>query len=193
MGTRDTRGRKLLADLTQFSDYFFRCHGNGLHGTSQADGRHSPQAEKNWSIDLVPGKPGTTQSDAFVSEPLSWFRATHRPWACSTSQCCHPLRGWTYSARKLSFCMAQNSTNFEQAEATSSASLLKLSPRSGTSRWLACLLDNSSFVIVPTCDTPIFYDTIIYFPSKNIPEIQKTGTMSLLNDFQGIRSRILKE
>lgn len=68
-----------------------------------------------------------------------------------------------------------------------------VSPRSGTSRWLACLLDNSSFVIVPTCDTPIFYDTIIYFPSKNIPEIQKTGTMSLLNDFQGIRSRIFKE
>lgn len=91
------------------------------------------------------------------------------------------------------FPRTQNSTNFEQAEATSSASLLKLSPRSGTSRWLACLLDNSSFVIVPTCDTPIFYDTIIYFPSKNIPEIQKTGTMSLLNDFKGIRSRFFKE
>ena len=148
---------------------------------------------KIWSIDLVPGKPGTTQSDAFVSEPLSWFRATHRPWACSTSQCCHPLRVWTYSANRLSFCMSQNPTDFEQAEATSSASLLKLSPRSGTSRWLACLLDNSSFVIVPTCDTPIFYDTIIYFPSKNIPEKQKTGTMLLLNDFQVIRSRILKE
>ena len=96
MGTRDTRGRKLRADLTQFSDYFFRCHGNGLRGTPQDDGRHSPQAEKNWSIDLVPGKPGTTQSDAFVSEPLSWFRATQRPWACSTSQCCHPSRFWTY-------------------------------------------------------------------------------------------------
>jgi hypothetical protein len=33
MGTRDTRGRKLRADLTQFSDYFFRCNGNGLRGT----------------------------------------------------------------------------------------------------------------------------------------------------------------
>lgn len=67
------------------------------------------------------------------------------------------------------------------------------SPRSGTGNRPASLLDYSSFVIVPILDTPIFHDTIIYFLSKNIPEIQKTGTMSLLNDLQGFRSRFFKE
>ena len=97
MGTRDTRGRKLRAVQPKFSDYFFRCHGNGLRGTPRKRWvSFSASGEKIWSIDLVPGKPGTTQGDAFVSEPLSWFRATHRPWACSTSQCCHPSRFGTY-------------------------------------------------------------------------------------------------
>lgn len=149
---------------------------------------------KIWSIDLVPGKPGTTRDNEFVTQPLSWLKPNAPPVGLLHLSVLPSVKVLDIRpARWLGFCMSQNSTNFEQAEATSSASLLKLSPRSGTSRWLACLLDNASFVIVPTCDTPIFYDTIIYFPSKNIPEIQKTGTMSLLNDFQGIRSRILKE
>jgi subfamily B ATP-binding cassette protein MsbA len=33
----------------------------------------------------------------------------------------------------------------------------------------------------------------VFSKLENIPEIQKTGTILLLNDFQGIRSRILKE
>ena len=135
MGTRDTRGRKLRAVQPKFSDYFFRCHGNGLRGTPR----------KRWVSFSASG-------EKLVNRPRPW-QARNDTGRCVCLRTTFMVQGNSPSvgllhlsvlpsvkvldirpARWLGFCMSQNSTNFEQAEATSSASLLKLSPRSGTSR-----------------------------------------------------------
>ena len=97
MGTRDARGRKLRAVQPKFSDYFFRCHGNGLRGTPRKRWvSFSASGEKFGQKDLVPGEPGTTRGNEFVRQPLSWLKPNAPPSACSTSQCCHPSRFGTY-------------------------------------------------------------------------------------------------
>lgn len=183
----------MRADMTQFSDYFFRCHGNGLRGTPRKRwASFSASGEKLVRSTFAPGKPGTTRGDEFATKPLSWFGSNRPPSACSTSQCCHPSGFETLLAvGSVSVCLKIQRILSKQKQRL----LLPLleSPRSGTGNRPASLLDYSSFVIVPILDTPIFHDTIIYFLSKNIPEIQKTGTMSLLNDLQGFRSRFFKE